>query len=254
MQNINNNCPVPVILFENAGIIVVDKPAGIIVHGSFGDSKTFLEHIRSFLVQRDGSAAFLAPSNRLDRNTRGPVVFAKSREMAAELRRLFSQCQVQKIYLARVWGQVSEQLFVEADVIPGNHQRARVANLQCRCGYLPDRDDWFRYRISNSATISATVIRPIAFSGYQTDIEVYPWTGRYHQIRAICAALGVPIVGDVKYGREKKGVAAKNSRRNGNWMIQSLICKKLSIQSLGIEVISRFELGGFEKENLYVQE
>ena len=240
------------ILFENEDLLIADKSPGTIVHGRFGDQTKLLEQVRCFLAERDGQVEFLCPANRLDRNTAGPVVFAKNRDMAFQLRRLFSQCQVKKAYLARVWGELTGLLFVAADVVPGNHQRARVENVVCIRENIPSREEWFRTRAVNSGTISGTLIQPVSSDGRTSVVEVHPWTGRYHQIRAVCQALGFPIVGDVKYGRRNR-LVGKRKRRDGEWSVQSLICKRLDIAVLSIAVVSRFELGNFNQEDTNVQ-
>ena len=190
------------ILFENDELIIVDKPEDTIVHGETGDSRMLLEQVRSYLETKNKeSVLFLAPANRLDRNTKGPVVFAKTRKMAGQLRRLFSQCKVNKIYHAEITGILESPVFVEADIIQGSHTRVTVENLKCIYENFPNKEDWFYTRDSDSETFSGTLIKPISTSteGNSTFVEIHPWTGRKHQIRVICQEIGHRIVGDKKY-------------------------------------------------------
>lgn len=229
------------ILYEDPRIIIVDKASNTIVHGCRSDSRTLLEIVRLHLESQTGSTPpFLAPANRLDRNTCGPVVFAKDREMAMELRRLFTQCRVTKTYSACLRGRLMEPLCIEADIIRGSHKRVTVENLSCSHPPFPDKANWFANRAANSSTISATLIVPVASTDETTLVDVEPWTGRHHQIRAVCEAIGYPICGDKKYARVK-GLKRQKSVR-GVWTVQALVCRQLEIAELGLTVTSGFLL------------
>ena len=229
------------ILYEDKDIIIIDKAVNVIVHGKIGQQGMLLEDVRKYLTMRLGSKPiFLAPSNRLDRNTCGPVVFSKNKSTALRLRKLFTQCRVQKIYRARLIGELKKPLFVQADIIRGNHKKARVDNIQILTDHFPDKLSWFTDRTENSRTISATVIKPLEISHGSTMAEIYPWTGRYHQIRAICHAIGFPISGDQKYN--KKQWKKNRKKQPEQWITQALQCKYLSIEAFNISVESRFNL------------
>jgi len=231
-----------IILFEDSNLLIADKPENSIVHGIKGDQTTFLEKIRLHIKNETGQyPAFLAPSNRLDRNTRGPVVFSKNRNTAILLRKLFSQCRVQKVYKAILSGSLTGSLFVEADIIPGTHKRAQIENLVVTNVQIPEKKQWFQKRVTNSKTISATYFEPLKTIDGLTLVDIFPWTGRYHQIRVVCQAIGYPIYGDRKYNRVP-GKKREKKNRNTEISIQSLICKKLKIEELNIAVESRFVL------------
>ncbi len=228
------------ILFENESLIIVDKPTDSIVHGIKGDDNTLLEMVQRYLESSGRSTAFLAPANRLDRNTSGPVVFTKDKETARCLRKLYAQCNIQKTYAARLNGILRYTLFVEADIIKGHHKRAAVRNLIVSNQGSPDKRQWFSSRIGNSDTVSATVLRPVSWKDGTTVAEIYPWTGRYHQIRVICQAIGFPITGDKKYDRVPG--SNFNKEHSHDWMVQSLICTALQIEEWNIAVVSTFSL------------
>ncbi|MCD4654367.1 RNA pseudouridine synthase [bacterium] len=230
------------ILHENRDIIIIDKPVDSIVHGIKGDPDMLLEQVRNYLELKTGKTQlFLAPSNRLDRNTMGPVVFAKNRATAILLRSLFTQCKINKTYRARVIGNLETQFFVEADIVVGSHNRTKVENLVCITENIPEKRDWFQNRLYNSKTFSATLIKPVQTDRKTSLLEIHPWTGRHHQIRAICQALGYPICGDKKYNRVP-GLIRTTKKRRDIFTTQALLCHTLEIPDMNIFVSTKFEL------------
>ena len=106
---------------------------------------------------------------------------------------------------------------------------------------IPSRKEWLAGKDRDSRTISATLIRPVGNHSDTTTCEVETWSGRYHQIRAICEAIGHPVCGDTKYNHDPR----HHNHRRTNPMYslgQMLICKKLEIPALGISVESGFEI------------
>ncbi len=212
----------------------------MLVHGAAGED-TLLSRVHQYLASKtDGNVPFLAPSHRLDRNTSGPVVFSRNAETARKMRRLFAQCQVSKTYAARLIGRLESPLFIQADIITGRHRRSRVENLEVSTTHFPDKREWFSRGTIRSGTISATVITPLKHLDGTTMVEIHPWTGRYHQIRVICQAIGYPVYGDKKYNRVP-GMKRPAKKRAG-WTLPVLMCRKLEIEELGISVESRFSL------------
>ena len=238
------------ILHEDIHILIADKGVNTIVHGSRDQTNTLLEQVRRYLQHStDTEVPFLAPANRLDRNTCGPVVFAKDSDTMRSLRQLFSRCEVSKCYHARLFGVLTELLFIEADVIPGTHKRAKVDNMLCRRDNFPNKSEWFSQRTSLSGTISATLIHPISVEAGTTLAEIYPWTGRFHQIRAVCSNAGYPIYNDVKYNHLQRIPRAKKFR--DTWRVPSLICKKLELAEFDISVESEYTLADIEQAQLH---
>ena len=232
------------VLFEDESLIIVDKPQNSIVHGELGDDRTLLEQVRNHLEEKlGGVVSFLAPANRLDRNTMGPVVFSKNKKVAQRLRRLFSRCQVTKVYRAKIKGILQTPIFVEADIEQGSHSRVRTSNLKKHYeGPFPDKDTWFAERDYNSETISGTLIKPLSQEGDETLVEVHPWTGRKHQIRVICQDIGHPIIGDKKYNRIPGRYKRSIKRTDGPFTVPALLCFSLEIPALKIKVRTKFKL------------
>jgi len=156
------------------------------------------------------------------------------------LRRLFAACRIYKTYSAQLIGRLEKNLFIQADIIKGNHRRSRVENLDVSSNNFPDRKGWFSKGTTRSGTISATVIIPLKHFEGTTIAEIHPWTGRFHQIRVICQAIGYPVYGDKKYNRVP-GLKREGKKRTG-WTIPALLCRKLEIGELNIDVETRFTL------------
>ncbi|MBI2296566.1 MAG: RluA family pseudouridine synthase [Betaproteobacteria bacterium] len=168
------------ILYEDKVLLVINKPAGVAVHGGSGVSHGVVEQLR---LER-AEARFLELVHRLDRETSGVLMLAKRRSALTELHRQLREGQVQKLYLVLVKGhwrddQRSVKLPLDKYVLASGERRVSV---------------------SRDGLPAHTVFRPQrAWSGFSL-LEAELKTGRTHQIRVHLAHLGFPIAGDDKYG------------------------------------------------------
>ena len=142
--------------------------------------------------------------------------------------------RIDKTYRARLIGSLPGPLFIEALIERGSHRRVRVSIIRTTPEF-PEKAAWFNAN-RTSTTISATWIRPIDYRNEETLAEIDLWTGRHHQIRAVCEAIGHPIFGDRRYNRVKGLKRLKNSREG--FSIHDLTCITLRIPDWGIEVHS----------------
>jgi 23S rRNA pseudouridine955/2504/2580 synthase len=168
------------ILFENNVCLVVNKPAGIAVHGGSGLSYGVIEALRA---ARPG-AAYLELAHRLDRETSGCLVIAKRRSFLRAFHEQLRQGEVDKHYLA---------------LVAGRWQGGkRTVDAPLRKNQL--RGGERMVTVDSEGKQAMTVFRPITRFAEATLVDVELKTGRTHQIRVHAAYIGHPLAGDAKYG------------------------------------------------------
>jgi 23S rRNA pseudouridine955/2504/2580 synthase len=168
------------IAFEDEALIIVDKPAGVAVHGGSGVSFGVIEQLRRARPQ----AKFLELAHRLDRETSGLLVVAKKRAALVRLHDQFREGSIAKRYLALVKGGWRNEL-----------QHVRLPLLK----YLTAEEER-RVRVDPEGKVSHSIVRLVARWQNFSLVEVELKTGRTHQIRVHLAHLGFPLAGDDKYG------------------------------------------------------
>jgi 23S rRNA pseudouridine1911/1915/1917 synthase len=178
------------IIFENEDLIVVNKPAGMVVHPAAGHaSGTLVNAVLGYEPDIEGIGGEERPGvvHRLDKETSGLILLAKNERAHRWLQNQFRLRTVDKTYLALVDGKPpTPSGRVEAHIGRDPSHRKRMAIVPERRG---------REAISEYKTVES-------FQNH-TLLEFHPLTGRTHQIRLHCAFLGCPIVGDEVYGRKK---------------------------------------------------
>jgi tRNA pseudouridine32 synthase/23S rRNA pseudouridine746 synthase/23S rRNA pseudouridine1911/1915/1917 synthase len=175
------------VLYKDALMLVVDKPAGIPVHAGPGGGPN-LE--RLFGALRFGLRQPPARAHRLDRDTSGCLVLGRHPKALRKLGRLFSEGRVEKIYWA----------VVEGAPAAGEGQ----IDLPLR---KEIRGTGWKMVPGEGGQGAVTEYRTLGQGEGLTWLELRPMTGRTHQIRVHCAAIGCPVLGDRAYGA-KRGAAA----------------------------------------------
>jgi 23S rRNA pseudouridine1911/1915/1917 synthase len=179
------------IVFEDPDIVVLDKPPGMVVHPGAGHrGGTLVNALLHHVKDLSGIGGELRPGivHRLDRGTSGLMVVAKHDRAHQELSRQFSDREVEKEYIALVWGVVHAGRRIDAPIGRDEKARQKMSTRARRARSAVTRVTWARH-----------------FRGVSL-LKVAIATGRTHQIRVHLSAIGHPIVGDPTYGGIRRRV------------------------------------------------
>ena len=184
------------IVFENDDLMVVNKPAGMVVHPAAGHSTGTLVHAAlAHAPEMEGIGGEQRPGvvHRLDKNTSGLILLAKNDLTHRWLQDQFRSRKIQKTYLALVDGHPPTPVGrVEAPIGRDSRARNKMAVVTPAKG---------RQAVSEYRTIET-------FANHSL-LEVHPITGRTHQIRLHMAFLGCPVAGDTVYGHRQSSIPVK---------------------------------------------
>ena len=197
--------PESAVVFADREIVVVDKPPGMLcVADEPGNKDTLAHHIRTLLrgMAARGSDAVLGVVHRLDRDTSGLVVFARTAAAKRVLAAQFRAHHIDRTYSAIAHGVVAP-VRVETYLIPdrGDGLRGSYGHFRRPRGYVPD-----------DAKHAVTNLRPLRALAGATLVECRLETGRQHQIRIHLSELGHPLVGERVYIRDYEGTRIPSSR------------------------------------------
>lgn len=219
------------VIYEDSQVLIVSKPAGLLVHGDASEKKnTLINQVLGYLQERgeyDPAAERIfspAPVNRIDRNTSGLVIFGKTAPAVRELTKLIRQRDgIRKFYLAVACGQVTEEMVLRQSLVKDEEaNRVRVTEpAHAKAGATKAQDaEAARAKAAapaegtakscdpgkptpaspEHAKASETRVRPLKTGDRFSLIEAELITGRTHQIRVHMARTGHPLAGDPKYG------------------------------------------------------
>ncbi len=189
------------IIHEDNELLVVNKPAGLVCHPTKGDAySSLISRVRLYL----GADFHPQLINRLDRETSGVTLVAKTDEAARRVRRLWENREVEKEYLAIVHGTMREAHgLIELPL--GKDEQSRVAIKDCvRYDGIPAKTEyWVERRFEKCVGEHRLARDDLPAAQLFTLVRLLAHTGRKHQIRIHLAHLGHPIVGDKLYGGDE---------------------------------------------------
>ena len=165
-------------LLEDKDLILINKPAGLAVHGGTGSLYGLIESFR----QLRPTLPFVELAHRLDKDTSGIVILAKNRNALLSLHDLFKSGGIDKYYQTLVYGQwTAGRQYVRNTLV---HERGRKQKVQVQQG----------------GKVAESIFYPRKKFANMTLLEVKLLTGRMHQIRTQLASLDFPVLGDTQYG------------------------------------------------------
>jgi len=190
------------ILYEDPQVLILNKPEGLAVHSGSGIQMGVIEVLKLLKPEEK----FLELAHRLDKETSGCLIIAKSRTALLYFHNLFKTGQIKKIYRAWVCGHWPKNLNKIDLKLQINKQTASGKKVQA---IQKERLVSERGREETKEKEALTTFKVLGYEENKTYMEIYLHTGRTHQIRVHCQSAGFPVMGDDRYGRREKILSAK---------------------------------------------
>ena len=177
-------------IYEDNHLLIVNKPAGVLVQGDDTGDKPLVEYCKDYIKEKYNKpgAVFLGVVHRLDRPVSGVVVFARTSKALERMNRLFKNRKVQKTY----WAIVKRRPRKWEDKLV--HWLQKDGSRNVTTAYDEEREGTQKAELT---------YRSLGKLNDHFLLEVKPLTGRPHQIRVQLASMGCPIRGDLRYGFSK---------------------------------------------------
>ena len=176
---------IPKIVYEDESLLVINKPAGLVVNRSQTATQTLQDWVEVKIHDQSGLERS-GVVHRLDKETSGLMVIAKTQAAFENLTRQFKNRKVKKKYIAQVYGKLEPKQGVIAVPIGRSRQNRE------------------KFTVAITGRPAETEYRVKRYYPRYTEVELVPKTGRTHQIRVHLAYMGHPVVGDARYAGEKQ--------------------------------------------------
>lgn len=224
-ENLPENIPLDIV-YEDEDVLVVNKPAGMVVHPAYANYTGTLVNalLYHFLDQTGPDGEKLQPwlVHRIDKDTSGLLVVARHELAQAVLARQFFEHTIRRNYVALVWGDLPNDTGTITGYINRSPKDRRVMSV---------------WQDPEKGRYSVTHYRVIERLGYTTLVDCQLETGRTHQIRAHFASIGFPLFGDAAYGGREilKGPVFAKYRQFVENCFELLPGQALHARTLGFE-------------------
>lgn len=169
------------ILYEDESLLVLDKPAGIMMHPTFNRTEGTLANYLLYYYQQTGQKSAIHLVNRLDRDTFGVVLIAKNSHTHAILCEALQSGNIKKTYLGGVYGHPENN---EGTIIAPIARLDPMSLLRC---------------VREDGQYAETHYKVLERTEHCSLLELHPITGRTHQLRVHCCYMGWPMLGDSQY-------------------------------------------------------
>jgi 23S rRNA pseudouridine1911/1915/1917 synthase len=197
------------VLYENESLLVINKPAGIMVHSDGrSEEKTLVDVLKEKYPEIDGVGEMVEDLDRsgivhrLDMDTTGCLIVCKNQKAFKKIKNAFQEKKVRKIYLAIVEGNIKEEIGVIDKPIArakSDFRKKSIIDMYSKDFRGEEREAITRYKVLKRSPDKKFTL-----------LECYPETGRTHQIRVHLRGIRHPIIGDALYGsREGKDMAPR---------------------------------------------
>jgi len=225
------------IVYEDDTIIVINKPAGMVVHPGVGNwSGTLVNGLLYHFQNLPNNQERPGLVHRIDKNTSGLLVIAKTEEALTHLARQFAEHTIQRKYIALVWGEPKDdEGTIEGNI--GRHVKDRK-----RMAVFPPSGDYGKE--------AKTHYKVLQRMGYVSLVECTLETGRTHQIRVHMSHIGHPVFNDERYGGDRivKGTIYAKYKQFVDNCFQILNRQALHAQSLAFQHPATGEWRNFDSE------
>jgi 23S rRNA pseudouridine955/2504/2580 synthase len=219
------------VAYEDAHLLVIDKPSGVAVHGGSGVSLGAIESLRAARPH----TKVLELVHRLDRDTSGLLIIAKKRSALLELHRMLREGEVEKVYQA---------------VVKGRWKGGKRELNQPLHKYVTAKGER-RVSVHEDGQAAVTLARPLQVSDTFSLLELRLMTGRTHQIRVHLAHAGHPVLGDDKYGdfELNRALARQGVKRLFLHACRLKLMHPLARETIALDSALPPEMAQFVKEN-----
>ena len=205
------------ILYEDTSILIIDKEPGIVVHPGSGNKTGTLANALSFYLKESSELERMGIVHRLDKNTSGVMIVAKNNKSHRIISQQFKDRKIRKVYRSIVWGKTKKEGEINSKIIRDRYNRTKF-----KVGRL-GKESYTSYK-------TLDYLEPLSY------LELYPLTGRTHQIRVHLNSIGKPIFGDELYGGGQNNIHSFHSKFNAKMKYIFSSFNRFALHAYSIEL------------------